>query len=157
MDLASWGVTNLEVLCSHHGKQHKVDGKNLGPLINSDLVKHEFFSFKIQCTTEWMDKNFRDVWVMITWNPDLRGKYANLLILAEIARVQYISTTACERAFSAQNCIKSEFRNRLQTQHLESVLRNVLEGPKEGSQDGCDSLLMEAIGLWKKSTKFRYL
>jgi hypothetical protein len=40
---------------------------------------------------------------------------------------------------------------------LESVLRIVLEGPKEGSKDGCETLLMEAIGLRKRSTKFRYL
>jgi hypothetical protein len=115
MGLASWGITDLEVLCSHYGKQHNVDGKNLGPLINSDLVKREFFSFKIQCTTEWMDKSFKDLWAIITWNPSLQGKYANLLILVEIARVQYVSIDACERAFSAQNYIESKFRNRLQT------------------------------------------
>jgi hypothetical protein len=57
MGLASWGITDLEVICSHYGKQHKVNGKNIGPFINSNLVKHEFFSFKIQSTTEWMDKN----------------------------------------------------------------------------------------------------
>jgi hypothetical protein len=94
---------------------------------------------------------------MISWNPSLQGKYVNLLILAEIARMQCVSTAACKRAFSVQNCIKSKFRNRLKTQYLESVLRIVLEGPKEGPQDGCESLLVEAIGLWKRSTKYRYL
>jgi len=41
----------------------------------------------------------------------------------------------------------------LKTQHLESVLRITLEGPEEG----CDLLLLDAIGVWKRTTKFRYL
>lgn len=80
---------------------------------------------------------------MISWNSSLQVKYSNLLILAEIASVQCVSTASCERAFSVQNCIKSKFRNRLKTQHLECVMRIALEGP----QEGCDSLLLDAIGL----------
>ena len=73
------------------------------PLIKSQKVREEFFSFKIQSTTEWSDKNFKDLWGMIIWNPTLQLKYENLLVLAEIARVQCISTATCERAFSIQN------------------------------------------------------
>lgn len=151
--LGSWGVVDLEVLCSHYGKEQELNGKKFSPLINPDAVKREFFSFKIQATTDWMQKNFRDLWSMISWNSSLQVKYSNLLILAEIASVQCVSTASCERAFSVQNCIKSKFRNRLKTQHLECVMRIALEGP----QEGCDSLLLDAIGLWKNTTKFRYL
>ena len=74
-------------------------------------------------------------------------------MLGEIARVQCVTTATCERAFSIQNVIKTKFRNRLGTQNLNSLLRIALEGPSESA----DSLLIEAVGLWKNSTKFRYL
>jgi hypothetical protein len=52
------------------------------------------------------DKKFRDLWGMITWNHALQARYPNLLILAELAHVQCVSTAICECAFSVQNLIK---------------------------------------------------
>ena len=49
--------------------------------------------------------------------------------------------------------IKSKFRNKLGTKNLDSLLRIALEGPKEGAK----GILIEAVALWKNSTKFRYL
>ena len=40
---------------------------------------------------------------MITWTHTLKIKYENLLVLAELAKVQCISTANFERAFSVQN------------------------------------------------------
>ena len=80
---------------------------------------------------------------MITWNPILQLNYENLLMLAEIARVQCISTATCERAFSIQNIIKSKFRNKLGTKNLDSLLHIALEGPKEG----VEGILIEAVAL----------
>jgi hypothetical protein len=60
VDLISWGISDLKVLCSHNDKHHNINDKNLGPLINPDLVKCDFFFLKIQSITEWMDKFFRD-------------------------------------------------------------------------------------------------
>jgi len=125
----------------------------LPPLIKSQKVREEFFSFKIQSTTECGDKTFKDLWGMITRNPTLQLKYENLLVLAEIARIQCISTTTCERAFFIQNMIKSKFRNKLGTKNLDSLLRSALKGPKESAK----VVLIEAVALWKNSTKFRYL
>ena len=50
---------------------------------------------------------------MISWNQSLRGKHENLHILADIAKVQCVSTTQCERAFSIQDCIKTKTHKRL--------------------------------------------
>jgi hypothetical protein len=36
------------------------------------------------------DKNFEDLWGMITWNHALQGRYSNLLILVELAHVQCV-------------------------------------------------------------------
>ena len=151
--LANWGVVALELLCAQFGVEREIGGRKIPPLVNSIAIKREFFAFKLQATTDWLDKSFKDVWSMITWNHTLKVKYENLLVLAEIARVQCISTASCERAFSVQNCIKTKQRNRMLTKNLESVLRVALEGPIEDYFD----IINEAIGIWKNNTKFRYL
>ena len=74
--------------------------KKICALINVIATKREFFSYKVQASTEWHVKTFNDVWSMISWNQLLRGNYENLCILADIARVQCVSTAQCERAFS---------------------------------------------------------
>lgn len=84
---------------------------------------------QLQVNTNWLDKNFRDIWLMTTENHTLKIKYENLLVLHEIAKVQCISTVNCERAFSVQNYIKTKQRNKMLTNNLESVLRVVLERP----------------------------
>ena len=111
--LIQWDCIELKALCRKYGVERKIRGKDLPALIKSQKVREKFFSFKIQSTTEWSDKNFKDLWGMITWNPTLQLKYENLLMLAKIARVQCISTSTCERAFFIQNIIKSKFRNKL--------------------------------------------
>jgi hypothetical protein len=146
-------VVELKLLCGQYGVEREIGGRKIPPLGNSIAIKREFFAFKLQTTTDWLDKNFKDVWSMITWNHTLNVKYENLLVLAEIARVQCISTASCERVFLVQNCIKTKQKNRMLTKNLESVLRVVLEGPIEDYFD----IINEAIGIWKNNTKFRYL
>jgi hypothetical protein len=115
--------------------------------------KREFLAFKLQCTTKWGDKNFEDVWGMITWNHALQARYPNLLILAELAHVQCVSTTTCERAFSVQKLIKTKVRNRLGDKNLDAMLRIALEGLDEE----VDNIIGDAIPLWKKDSKYRFL
>ena len=74
---------------------------------------------------DWNDKTFRDLWAMVTWNTALQVKYANILVLADIARCQCVSTATCERVFAVQNMIKTKFQNHINTKHLESVLRRL--------------------------------
>jgi hypothetical protein len=136
-----------------YGIEREIGGRKIPPLVNSSAIKREFFVFKLQATMDWLDKSFKDVWSMITWNHTLKVKYENLLVLAEIARVQCISTASCERTFSVQNCIKTKQRNRMLTKNLESVLRVALERPIGDYFD----IINEAIGIWRNNTKFRYL
>ena len=64
---------------------------------------------------------------MMSWKQSLREKYKNLRILVYIARLQCVSTAQCERAISFQNCIKTKTRNKLDTQHLECIMRVCME------------------------------
>jgi hypothetical protein len=77
---------------------------------------------------------------MITWNHALQARYPNLLILTELAHVQCVSTTTCERAFSVQKLIKTKVRNRLGNKNLDAMLRIALEGPDEEVDDIIDTL-----------------
>jgi hypothetical protein len=90
---------------------------------------------------------------MITWNHALQARYPNLLILVELAHVQCVSTTTCERAFSVHNLIKTKVRNRLGSKNLDAMLRIALEGPDEE----VDDIIGDAIPLWKKDSKYRFL
>ena len=100
-----------------------------------------------------MEFTFEDVWTSISWSPSLKVKYSNLLILAEIAKCQRVSTTTCERAFSVQNTIKQKLRNRMSKSNLESMMCVAIEGPN----NDFDDILTSALDLWKDAAKFRYL
>jgi hypothetical protein len=106
--LASWGVVQLELLLQQYGVHKYKGGVIIPPLVDSAACKQEFFAFKLQGSTEWMERTFGDVWASISWSPSLKLKYPNLLTLAEIARCQCVSTATCERAFSVQNSIKQK-------------------------------------------------
>ena len=69
---------------------------------------------------------------MITWNHALQALYP---ILVELAHVQCVSTTTCERAFSVRALIKTKVRNKLDGKNLEAMPRIALEGPDEGIDD----------------------
>jgi hypothetical protein len=136
-------VVNLELLCDQYGVERKIGGRNIPPLVYSVAIKKEIFAFKLQTNTDWLDKNFKNVWSMIIWNHTLKVKYENLLVLVDITRVQYISMTSWERAFSVQNCIKTKQRNKILTKNLECVLRIDLEGPIEDYHE----IINEAIEI----------
>jgi transposase InsO family protein len=66
--MASWDVTELEKLCTHFGKNIKILDKEYVAMINVDVVRREFFSFKVQASIEWQEKTFTNLWSMISWN-----------------------------------------------------------------------------------------
>ena len=90
---------------------------------------------------------------MITWNHALQAWYPNHLILAELAHVQCVSIATCERAFNVQILIKTKVRNRLGSKNLDAMLWIALEGLDEE----VDDIFGDAIPLWKKDNKYRFL
>jgi hypothetical protein len=92
--LASLGVVELDRLLQQYGVQKMQGVQVLMPLVNATLCKQEFFAFKIQGSTKWMDLTFADVWTSISCSPSLKVKYSNLLILVEIAKCQCVSTNS---------------------------------------------------------------
>ena len=143
----------MKLFLKRYGVQKDLEGKILFPLVDSDTCRGEFFNFKLQASLNWNNKTFKDLWAMVFWNEPLQVKYANILLLAEIARCQCVGTATCEKVFSIQNVIKTKQRNMLGTKHLDVVLRVALEGP----QDDYDYMLVEAMELCRNNAKWRYL
>jgi hypothetical protein len=59
--LANWGMVDLELLCGQYGVEREIGGRKIPPLINLIAIKREFFAFKFQATTDWLDKSFKDI------------------------------------------------------------------------------------------------
>jgi hypothetical protein len=59
---------------------------------------------------------------MITWNHALQARYPNLIILAELAHVDCVSTAIYERAFGVHNLIKTRVGNMWGSKNLEAML-----------------------------------
>jgi len=51
----------LDVLCDHYGQDLELQGKKFKALITPLVAKREFFAFKLQATTERLDKGFGDL------------------------------------------------------------------------------------------------
>ena len=98
---------------------------------------------------DWSDKTFKNVWFTITWNEPLQKSYVELLQFFEIARCQCISIATCERIFLVQTVINIQYKNHLNTKHLDYLTRFTLEVPKENF----DHILMKAIELWRNAAK----
>ena len=56
--LKSWGVTRLQSIVEHYGTNHVIGSKTFPAMVDAIAVKQEFFTFKIQATTEWQEKLF---------------------------------------------------------------------------------------------------
>ena len=66
------------------------------------------------------------------------------------ALVLPMTTTDCERCFSAMNRTKTDYRNRMHTASLDSLLRVKIEGP---SLQYCN--FREEVARWSKAKKRR--
>ena len=112
-------MVDLELLCDQYGFECEIGRRKIHALINLVAIKKKFFTFKIISIYRFVNEIFKDVLLMIIRNHTLKVKYEYLVVLAEIARVQCISTASCERAFTVQNCIKTKQRNKMFTKNLE--------------------------------------
>ena len=54
-------MIDLELFCDQYEVERKIGGRKILPLMYLIAIKIEFFSFKLQAITDWLDKNFKDV------------------------------------------------------------------------------------------------
>jgi hypothetical protein len=76
---------------------------------------------------------------------------AQLSLAAEIFLCEPISTAIVESDFSTMNRILTDLRNRLTTEHLEKLMKILIEGPSDLDNDLKD--LINDCWKSKKNTK----
>ena len=64
--MENWGITKLEKLCDHFRKENMIWEKEYAITINVDIVRVEFYAYKIYTSTKWCEKSFHDIWSMVS-------------------------------------------------------------------------------------------
>ncbi|MCO5558284.1 hypothetical protein L7F22_011863 [Adiantum nelumboides] len=103
-------------------------------------------NFKRQANIDVAKMSLIEVASLLANNVCWKDAYPNLLKVAEIALVQCCSTAICERGFSARTKIKNKWRNRMETESLDALMRICIEGQVEMDF----SIAME---IWKSISK----
>ncbi|XP_069110145.1 uncharacterized protein [Argopecten irradians] len=98
-----------------------------------ETVKEEFLSFRFLLAKEMMlDLTFQESLLKVATMEDL---YPSLARYAQIALVLPMSTADCERSFSTMNRVKTNLRNRLSQNILNSLMTISIEGQSLGEFD----------------------
>ena len=136
--LAIFGEEEINVL-SDHFKQllEKND-------FNQEEALSEWLDLKVLVKNNYVNLRKQAVWqVMFS---DFTERFCNILMLIEILLVLPMSTACCERGFSCMNRIKTQYRSRLDTSTLDSLLRIGIAGVSSTAFDP-----QRAIALWWSS------
>ncbi|KAH7279667.1 hypothetical protein KP509_37G029500 [Ceratopteris richardii] len=141
LEMKSYGYKEIDTLARFYGERKQLQsGELLDPLIDIVVVKGEYQYSKAQASFDWKGRSLRDTW------------YPILLKLAHISMLQSSSIAACESGFSAQNLIKKNLCNSLNTKNLDALMRIHIEGPPLQQFAFGDS-----VQRWKKRAKSRHI
>jgi hypothetical protein len=151
-ELASYGWKELEFLFEHYGKKKMVNGVRFEPYSSCDYgtLRQEFRIFKQWASTTFFRKSLADTWSGIASVQSYYEQVPNLIKLAFIGMVCFVSTAYCERGFSRMNLIKSKSRNSMKIKLLDNLMRVGIVGPKRREFD-----FKSAISIWQDNTKSR--
>ena len=88
------------------------------------VLDREWLAFKHYVNTR------RNNWHQVFVDPELTERFYNINKVAEIFIVLPMSTSVCERGFSALKRVKTDWRNKLQLLMMNCLLYSVIEGPE---------------------------
>ena len=118
-------------------------------MLGMQECKEEKPSFKQLVALNYSSLDVQHLWPMVSrFHKD---QYLFLIKLAHACLAVPLST-ACERRFSTQNRTKNKLRNRMQTKHLDIVMRITEEGPDVNKFD-----FNYAVKVWWFEKKERRL
>ena len=124
------GLIHLKTLGHFHCVEKIIEEKMFKPIINNDKLYYEYAIFKRQATTEWLKRDFLDVWNIIDCSKVYREKLLKLLNLSFIGLLQCSSTAAYERGFGRLNAIKNSFGTKLKRDVVDAFICISVEGPE---------------------------
>ena len=135
----------LDVLLNHYAE----DGGPMG--INKESCTKEyrkFSSFAEKHAVLKECKSMQELAEKVLPNDSTRELFPLVAQLMVHALVLPVSTTDCERCFSAMNRLKTDLRNRMNTTTLDRLLRIRIEGPEDFPHT-------EAATRWARAKKRR--
>ena len=98
-----------------------------------DSIFSEWEAFKVIWYHNLVSVRKYELWSTLLTK--LKNKYPNLATLVELLLVFPVSNATVERGFSAMKRIKSDWRNRLNEETLENLMRISIEGPPRSGFD----------------------
>ena len=94
-----------------------------------EVIHTEWRYMKFFVVNTFRHKSYSDLWqILLTKNP-YKTDFSNILHLVRIILTLPISSTECERAFSAQKRIKSDILSCMSVQRLTDLILIFSEGP----------------------------
>ncbi|KAI5071611.1 hypothetical protein GOP47_0013862 [Adiantum capillus-veneris] len=135
-----------KTIVAFYGVEITVNNTKYPPLINGDAFKDEFRKFKRQAGIDFAKMSLIEVASLLANNDTWKDMYPNVLKVAQVALVQCCSIAICERGFSARTKIKTKWRNRMETEILDALMRIAIEGQ-------ADMDFSSAIEMWKNLAK----
>jgi hypothetical protein len=144
-----YGNDKLDKLLAHYGQA-----------IVSKTVTSPALVDPVQCKQEWQlakgivmaqmyprDSTKKLLQILYTHHQE---SLPNLMKLAELALIMPYHTADCERAFSVQNHLKSDKRNRLLEKNLNVLMTIKVAGPAVSEYD-----FSKAVRIWRKKVSRR--
>ncbi|MCO5549887.1 hypothetical protein L7F22_003361 [Adiantum nelumboides] len=144
--LRDFGVEECNEIAAFYGIEKVVNNTRFMPFIDGDAFKDEFRKFKRQANIDFAKMSLIEVASLLANNVCWKDVYPNLLKIVEIALVQCCSTAICERGFSACTKIKNKWRNRMETESLDALIRICIEGQAQID-------FSNAMEIWKSISK----
>ena len=105
-----YGVHKLEHIVATYG-----NGPN--PDVDGGECESEWECFKTLIRTSYSHFTMREMVSLLSTDPSLRDMFPQLSKVATMSALIPVSTAECERAFSANYCIKTDLRNCLSDLH----------------------------------------
>lgn len=146
-ELASYGLTELDVLCAHYGaSKTSQGGLELPPVVDTEKTRDEWVVFRQLMSANFKACSTQAMAAKLLSCADTTEAYPNMLKLVTLALTMPLSTAVCERGFSKHNLIKTRYRARLKTQNVATLMKMSLDTPDLASMDTFN--FTKAFEIW---------
>ena len=123
-DLPDCGKESVKAVADFYGKTRMIRGTDFPSVIDPDHTKEDFLHFKY-----FLKSLSTTPFSLVLITLCAQTIFPDFATMAKLLLVGPIASVPCERAFSAQNLLKTRLQSSLSEGVLESLMRVRLEGP----------------------------
>ena len=123
--LPTYGEESLKKVTELYGRYQQIGDNTFPNLIDPDRTKNDFLQFK-----HFLKSLSNKPYAQVVSSLCMQSLFPDIATLAQILSVSPVTSVSCERAFSAQNLVKTKHRASLSEAVLDKLMRVRLEGPE---------------------------